>query len=81
MNSKEHFDEIEEQAKYLVNRCIAFANEKETELSDRRLFRLYAAYVVAVDALTQGIKNSSAGFIEELNEMQTEKKDFRRDNL
>ena len=81
MNPAEHLDKIENCAKGLVNRCIAFANEKDPDFPETRLFRLYAAYVVAVDALTQGIKSSSSEFMDELKNIREEKKDVRSDNL
>lgn len=77
MNPSEHLDKIEQLSKGVVNLCIDFANVKSLEQSDTRLFRLYAAYVVAVDALTQGIKSSSGQFMEELKQ----ERDQRKDNL
>lgn len=77
MKSAEHLDRIEKYSKGLVNLCINFANEKTLEQSDTRLFRLYAAYVVAVDALTQGVKSSSGQFMDELKQ----ERDKRTANL
>ena len=74
-------DAVKDCAKIVVNLCADFANEKEEEAPDRRLFRLYAAYVVAVDTVTQGIKSSSGEFMEKMNKNREELEDSRGKNL
>ncbi len=71
--------EIEECANSLANKCIAFANKEETEESNKRLFKMYAAYLVVIDTMTTGIKKVTTEFIQEI--IDSSEADKRKSNL
>lgn len=79
MNPEDHLEEIMDCANKLVQRCIRFANEKEADTPNTRFFRLFTGYLLAIDVLTNGIKNSSAEFMDAVAKEM--KADIRKDHL
>lgn len=71
--------EIEQCAMFLANKCIEFANKGESEESNKRLFKMYAAYLIAIDSLTKGIKQVTSEFIQEIIDLN--ETDKRKSNL
>ena len=78
MTEKKSLDQIIEAANKIVNMCVEFGNTENQEMANTRLFRLYAAYLVVIDTVTQGIKNTSSEFMAELHK---DKPDIRKDHL